>query len=133
MKAVDTNILIRFLVNDDEQQAAIVHGLLNQYEERQESLFVPLLVTLELLWVLQAAYRVEREDIIDSVDDLMAMPVFEFDHQSAVRAFLTSARKSSCDLSDLLIAHSAAMAGCESTYTFDRKASKFDLFEALVN
>lgn len=133
MKAVDTNILIRFLVNDDEQQAAIVHGLLNRCEKRQESLFVPLLVVLELLWVLQAAYGVEREDMIDSVNDLMAMPVFEFDRQSAVRAFLISARKSSCDLSDLLIAHSAATAGCESTYTFDKKASKFALFEALAD
>ncbi|RLJ22042.1 VapC toxin family PIN domain ribonuclease [bacterium endosymbiont of Escarpia laminata] len=132
MKAVDTNVLVRFLVKDDEQQAAIVHRLLNQYEEQKESLFVPVLVVFELLWVLEAVYGVEREEMVRSVNDLMVMPVFEFEQQSAVRAFLSSADQSSCDLSDLLIAHSAAAAGCDTTYTFDKKASKFDLFEAMT-
>ena len=84
-----------------------------------------------MLRVLEAVYEVEREEMIGSVDDLLSMAVFEFDQQTAVRAFLISARNSSCDLSDLLIAHRAAAAGCEVTYPFDKKAAKSKLFEIM--
>ncbi|MBL0700185.1 MAG: hypothetical protein JJV92_04825 [Desulfosarcina sp.] len=87
MKAIDTNILIRFLVGEDEIQAQKVYSIFKKTESEKKELFVPLLVVLEMIWVLESVY----------------------------------------DLSDLLIAHSAKVNGCEAVITFDKEASKLNL------
>ncbi len=132
MKAIDTNILVRFLVNDDEKQAKIVRVTFKKHEESKEILLIPILVIFETIWVLEAVYEVERREIIDSISDLMLLPILEFEHQAALRNFVISAQGTSCDLTDLLIAQCAIASGCKTTLTFDKKASKFDLFEKLV-
>jgi predicted nucleic-acid-binding protein len=129
MRGVDTNILVRFLVRDDEQQAGIVYKIFKTAETEKKDLFVPLLVVLELIWVLESAYAVSRTDILDSIGDLLAMPIFKFEHQSALQQFTSSAPGNNYELSDLLIAHSAKINGCETTLTLDKKASRFVLFE----
>ena len=57
MKAIDTNILVRFITKDDENQAKLVYQLFKQTEQTEQKLFVPLLVVLEVIWVLQSAYQ----------------------------------------------------------------------------
>ncbi len=131
MKALDTNILIRFLVGDDNKQAQAVYNLLKDAESKNEQLFVPLLVVLELIWVLESVYFIKRKDLLDSISDLLIMPVLAFDRVEAVQNFLITAKNSSYDLSDLLIAHLAKNSGCETVYTFDKKASKHALFELI--
>jgi predicted nucleic-acid-binding protein len=132
VKAVDTNILVRFLVRDDEKQAASVYQLFKTAETKKETLFVSLLVVLEMIWVLESVYAVPRNEILDSISDLMTIPIFKIEQQSALQQFISSARGSEHDLPDLLIAHSAKKHGCETTLTFDKKASRYTLFE-LVN
>ena len=107
MKALDTNTLIRFLVQDDEQQSTAVYRIFKEVENNKESLFIPALVLLETLWVLESVYRIPRQDILDSIDELLLMPILEFERQSTIRDFVSSARETKIDLSDLLIAHSA--------------------------
>ncbi len=131
MKALDTNVLIRFLVKDNEQQAEAVYNLFKLTESQNGEFWVQILVLLETLWVLEAAYKISREEIIDSIDDLLRMPILKFEAHSAIQSFLLSARKCKIDLSDLLIAHSSKLAGCEKIITFDKKASNFELFELL--
>lgn len=132
MNAVDTNILVRFLVNDDKKQAQVANEIINKAESTKEPLYVPILVILELIWVLGAAYAVKREDILLAINNLLVMPAFTFEKQSAVRDFLTSANQSNFDLADLLIAHSAVASNCSTTLTFDKRASKFELFTRLA-
>jgi predicted nucleic-acid-binding protein len=57
MNAIDTNILIRFITKDDDKQSTLVYQLFKNAEEKEEKLFVPLLVVLEIIWVLQSAYK----------------------------------------------------------------------------
>ncbi|PIP02734.1 MAG: VapC toxin family PIN domain ribonuclease [Zetaproteobacteria bacterium CG12_big_fil_rev_8_21_14_0_65_54_13] len=133
MKALDTNILIRFLVADDEKQAGIVRTLFKQAELKQQKLYVPLLVMLEMLWVLASVYRIPRNKILDAIQNLLLLPVLSFDRQVAVQNFLHSAKKGNEDLSDLLIAHAAVEAGCSSVLTFDKKASGFKYFQLLAD
>jgi len=128
MSALDTNILIRFLVGDDEVQAGKVYALLKQAETEKKELFVPLLVVQELIWVLESVYDIARKDILDSIDDLLLMPVLQFEQQAALHQFIHHARKTNYDLADLLIAHSVREQGGDTTLTFDRKASKYALF-----
>jgi predicted nucleic-acid-binding protein len=131
MKALDTNVLVRFLVRDDEQQSEAVYRKFKQTEANKEVLFIPVLVVLETVWVLESVYEVTRQEILDSIDPLLLMPILEFEVQSAIRSFVASARENKTDLSDLLIAHSARFAGCECVITFDKRASNLELFELL--
>ncbi len=131
MKALDTNVLVRFLVRDDEQQAKAVYREFKQTEADKEVLFIPVLVVLETVWILESVYEATRQEILDSIDQLLLMPILEFEVQSAILSFVSSAQESKTDLSDLLIAHSAKFAGCGCVITFDRKASDHGLFELL--
>ncbi|MCK5339846.1 MAG: type II toxin-antitoxin system VapC family toxin [Desulfobulbaceae bacterium] len=129
MRGVDTNILVRFLVGDDEQQAKKVYNIFKKAESSKNELFVPLLVVLELIWILESVYEISRVEILASISELLLMPILKFEHQSTLQQFTLSAQGNKYDLSDLLIAHSAKSQGCETVLTFDKKASKFNLFE----
>ena len=129
MKAIDTNILIRFLTGDDELQARKVYSIFKNVESEKKTLFVPLLVILETIWVLDSVYEISRTEILESITELLLMPIFKFEQHLALQQLVHSARGDKYDLSDLLIAQSAKTNGCESVLTFDKKASKFKLFE----
>ena len=131
MKAIDTNVLIRFLVKDDVQQSEIVYRLFKKTESSKETLFVPIAVVLETVWVLESVYNIHRLEILDSINELLLMPILEFEAQSAIISFVSSAKETKIDLSDILIAYSALSAGCECMLTFDKRASDFGLFELL--
>ena len=132
MKALDTNVLVRFLVRDDKKQAEIVYRLFKRAESRNDPFFVPLLVVLETIWVLESVYEIPREEIRASLQKLLLMPILIFEAQSALQSTLSSAQTNKIDLADLLIAHSAKFSNCDGVLTFDKKASKFTLFEQLT-
>ena len=92
---------------------------------------MPLLVVLETVWVLESVYKISRQEILNSINDLILMPILEFESQSAILSFVFSAKETKMDLSDLLIAHSAKFSGCECVLTFDKRASSFVLFKLL--
>ncbi len=131
MKALDTNVLVRFLVRDDERQAETIYRIFKQAESDKTIFFVPLLVVLEIVWVLESVYKVPRQETLDAINELVLMPILEFEKQSAILNFLASARETKMDLLDLLIAHSAKFSGSECVLTFDKRASNFGLFELL--
>lgn len=76
-------------------------------------MFVPVLVVLEVIWILRPAYNVSRQDIIIAPASLLQMHALELENQSTLRDFIVFASKSSYDLSDSLISQSAFFAGCE--------------------
>jgi predicted nucleic-acid-binding protein len=131
MIAIDTNVLVRFLVGDDEKQSEKVYKIFKDTETKKSQVYVPLLVILEVIWVLESAYEIDREDIINSLDQLILMPIFEFEKLSVIQNLIPDAKTSNFDLSDLLIAHSSDYAGCKMVITFDKRASKHRLFELL--
>ena len=129
MKGVDTNILVRFLTSDDEIQTQKVYKIFKDTEIEKKQLFVSLLVVLELIWVLKSAYNISRNEVLESINDLISMPILKFESFSTLQQFIHVAKGSSYDLSDVLIAYSAKFQGCESILTFDKKASKLPIFE----
>jgi predicted nucleic acid-binding protein len=64
MKAIDTNIIVRFLVGDDEQQSQKAYHFFKKAESEKNEFFVPLLVILEVVWVLESVYPIERGKIV---------------------------------------------------------------------
>jgi len=88
MKAVDTNILVRFLTKDDAIQAQKVYELFKKAETKREPLFVSLLVVLELLWVLESVYSIPREEIVDAINELLYLPVLKFENIPILWTFI---------------------------------------------
>jgi predicted nucleic-acid-binding protein len=131
MKGLDTNVLVRFLVKNDHKQARAVYLLFKQAETDREVFWVPLTVILETIWVLESVYQISRQEIVDSIADLLRLPVLKFESQPALQAFIHAAGDSRINLSDLLIACSARYSGCESVLTFDQRAARHALFERL--
>lgn len=129
MKGIDTNILVRFLVGDDEQQAKTVYRLFKKAEAEKKELLVPLLVMLKLIWVLDSVYEIPRAEILTAISEMLLMPILKIEQQAVLQQFIRSARGNNHDLSDLLIAHSARGQHCETVITFDRKAAQYNLFE----
>ena len=131
MKALDTNVLVRFLVKDDEPQAKKVYTLFKQAEADKNYFYVPLLVVLETIWVLDSVYEIPRKEILDSINEILLMPILKFEAQLTIQRFIFLAGGNKIDLSDVLIACAAKISGCERILTFDKRASKFELFELI--
>ncbi len=87
MKGVDTNILVRFLTGDDELQTQKIYKLFKDTELEKKELFVSLLVVLELIWVLESAYKVSRNEILESLSDLISMPILKFENFTVLQQF----------------------------------------------
>ncbi len=131
MTALDTNVIVRFLVRDDEKQAEAARKRLKQAETRRERLKIPLLVVLETIWVLESAYDKTRAEILDSIRDMRQMPVFDFEADSAIEGLLKDGPKYRADLADIMIAHAAEAIGCDAGITFDKGAAKLPFFGLL--
>ena len=131
MKALDINALVRFLVKDDPAQAEIIYRKLKQAETDGEVFFVPLLVVLELIWVLDSVYKIPRQEIVDSLESLLRMPILRYESQSVIQGLISSARDTRIGLPDLLIAQSAKHSGCETVLTFDQRVRQFGFFSRL--
>ncbi|MBE0689509.1 MAG: PIN domain-containing protein, partial [Anaerolineae bacterium] len=100
MKAIDTNVLVRFLVNDEQKQAQAVRELFRRAEEQRDAFFVPLLVVLEIIWVLDSAYGIKRDEILAVLKDLLLLPILEFESRAAVQNMISAARNNNFDLPD---------------------------------
>ena len=131
MKSLDTNIIIRFLVNDDKKQGKTVRSLFVRAESGNETLFITMAVLLETLWVLDSVYHYSRVEILNAIESITSMSIIEFEKIDTVQKLIRTGRNSRADLNDLLIGLSAKESGCESTLTFDRSAARSDLFELI--
>ena len=131
MIALDTNVIVRFLVRDNEKQARAVYQRFKQAESDREILFVPLVVMLETIWVLQSAYEKSSNEVLDSIEDLRRMPIFGFEKDDVLQRLLAEGRSRGSDLADLLIAHSAQSNGCDEGITFDKKAARIPFYHLL--
>ena len=131
MKALDTNVLVRLLVNDDRAQAGKAKALLERAESGGEQFFVTFLVVLELMWVLSASYRFERSEVIEALRMLSGLPVLSFEDYDGIIDLIELASTNRADLPDLLIGLRAKACGCDATLTFEKRLARTPLFESL--
>jgi predicted nucleic-acid-binding protein len=111
--ALDTNLLVRLLTNDDPQQAERVADLI----DASAGCFVPITVVLELEWVLRGAYKLPREKVIRAFEGLLAIRQVHLEQEELVRRVLEWHRQG-VDFADAL--HLARSEGCEALISFDR-------------
>ena len=128
MNALDTNALVRFLVNDDEKQALAVKKTVLETEKKGERLFIPLAVILETIWVLSSVYEHSTENILHALEGLLCVAVFKIDEHDRVSKMCHRAAVQDVDPADLIIGLTSLDHGCATTLTFDKKAARSELF-----
>ena len=132
MIGIDTNILVRYLTNDDEEQCKIVSSLLNQHSGNKGNIYVNNIVLCELIWVLESGYKYSREVIVNAVKALLQTMEFKFDHHELlVLAIMEYAKSEATDFADILITLSNKKNGCKVSYSFDKALSKLSNVEIL--
>ncbi|MCT4635077.1 MAG: type II toxin-antitoxin system VapC family toxin [Rickettsiales bacterium] len=128
MIGIDTNILVRYLTQDDSEQAKIVEKTLNKYATSSQSIFINNIVICELIWVLERGYKYNKESIIEVVKLILSTKEFCFENQKLLRNALSQYSQKKLDFSDALIGEINKNSGCISTLTFDKAAMMADNF-----
>jgi predicted nucleic-acid-binding protein len=126
MAALDTNVLVRFLVQDDARQGAAAHRLIRRAVDAGGALFVPVTVVLELEWVLRSSFRLRKSGVLQALFGLLGSFELVFESEGAVEAALGHYADSTADFADCLHAALALMAGEQPLWTFDKAAAKVD-------
>ena len=124
MIGLDTNVLVRYIVQDDVDQAAAATRLIEKRCTEQAPGFVGIPVLVELVWVLTAAYDYEREVVASVVGQLLRTAELTVEDAESVWLALRDFEAGSADFADCLIAQRNHALGCETTYTFDRRATR---------
>ena len=88
MIGIDTNVLVRFLVEDDLAQTDRVHRFLAKCRMVGETVYVSVIVLCEATWVLGTLYDKPRSQILDALEELLTADTFQVEHEDSVRAAL---------------------------------------------
>lgn len=130
MLGVDTNVLIRFLVRDDEVQFEKARKLIKREVAAGRCVFVSHLVLLETEWVLRSRYSLPKNLIIEAISGLLDATDVQFEDEPAIEEALFIWKDTTADFADCLIGARNRRLGCRTTVTFDTKASKLPGFTA---
>lgn len=123
MWALDTNVLVRYIAQDDPRQSAAATRFIEQDISPAEPAFVSLVTLLETVWVLESRYGAQPSLVCEVLEDLLAAAAFEVQEAAAVRRAALLYKGGRVDLHDALIVSLAAERGATAV-TFDAKAAK---------
>ena len=124
MLGLDTNVLIRYLVQDDQRQYEKARRLIHREAGKGEPVLVSLLVLLEIEWVLRSRYGLSKVEILAAFSALLEAADLAFEDETSVEYALYSWKDSGADFADCLIEARNRRLGCRATATFDGKALK---------
>ena len=124
MPALDTNVLVRYIVQDDLAQLVTAQRLIQRCISEQLTLFVPVTVTLELEWVLRSNFEFTKEETIRALSDLFSAAELSFESERALEVALDLYRGETADFADCVHIALAAQAGEQPLWTFDKSAAK---------
>jgi len=122
LTGIDTNVIVRYMVRDDEAQHAAAAGLLESLSEENPG-FVTSVTLAEVYWLLRRRYRLPVTDCLDAIRKLLEADALEFDDdEGAVRALELA--ENGADFADALIHSAFERFGVITTVTFDKTASR---------
>lgn len=131
MKGLATNVLVRYLTQDDPKQSARADAFIHTVVARNERCFVSTVVLCELTWVLRYAYKVSKADLLMTLEKLLNTNQFEIGDRDHVHHAVGAYRTGRADFADYLIGALARDAGCDVTASFDRRLRGDTAFQLL--
>ncbi len=121
MIGIDTNVLVRYLVQDDPAQSAKATDLIEQQCSLSSPGRISIIVLCELAWVLIGAYKYDKKLVVKVLEQLITTVEFSIENERVVSKAINNYKIGNADFSDYLIVNSNKQAGCVKTYTFDKK------------
>jgi predicted nucleic-acid-binding protein len=122
---LDTNVLVRYLTQDEPKQAKLVTHLIEKVLTPTAPGFISLVVLMELYWVLSKLYRVTLPEWLDTVDALLNGTHFLVEQRDVLRVAAQTCAAQKAGFIDALIAQVAHASGCTHTASFDKAAIRF--------
>lgn len=132
MIGLDTNVVVRYLAQDDPKQSAAATRVFERVLSADNPGFVSAVVLCELAWVLAECYAADRARIRAAIEGLLASRQLSVEAPDLVRRALRAWGESAADFADALIGEVARASGADKTVTFDRDASRLPGFELLA-
>jgi predicted nucleic-acid-binding protein len=129
MIGLDTNILIRYLTQDDRAQSAKATEILERRLTQDDPGFVSVVAMVETVWVLDRAYGLTAQEIATAIERLLQVEVLAIENEQEVFTAMVALRQGRGSFADALIAELGARAGCTRTLTFDQKVIRLPGFE----
>jgi predicted nucleic-acid-binding protein len=130
MLGIDTNVLVRFLVQDDDAQFEKARKLIKREVAAGRRVFINQLVLMETEWVLRSRYAVPKNQIIEAISGLLDSTDVKFEDEPVIEEALFIWKDGTADFADCLIGAKNRRLGCRATATFDAKAAKLPCFLA---
>ena len=118
---VDTNLLVRYLINDDQKKAAAVDNLLDKAINGEVKIIVPSVVIAGLVWVLESFYQLKPDAILELVEGIVNTSGLDVTDKSTVISALRLYKNRNIDFIDAWIIEFAKERGIKTIYTFDKK------------
>jgi predicted nucleic-acid-binding protein len=129
MYGLDTNLLIRYLTQDDPVQSPKATEMIEQRLTQERPGFISLVTMAETVWVLESVYELPDGEIADAVERMLQADTLAVQNEQQVFTAMVALRRGWGAFADALIGALGAWAGCESTLTFDKKAGRLAGFE----
>ena len=129
MIALDTNILVRYIVQDNKIQAQKATKAIESLTPEMPA-FISCIVLCEVNWVLKSVYKISKKDRIKALQNILSVAVFNIERLESCLKALKLYEAGPADFSDYLIQQIAWKEGCESVLTFDKKANKSPGFKS---
>lgn len=123
MIGLDTNVLVRYVTQDDPLQSAKASELIESLSTLSPG-FVSLVSVVELVWVLQSCYQSAKSDVVTVLETLLRTRELTIEHAELIWQSLRRFSANNVDFADCLIERCGHAAGCEYTATFDLNAAK---------
>ncbi len=131
MIGLDTNILVRYLTQDDPIQSPQATEILERKLSVTNPGFVSVVTMAEVVWVLESAYDFGLPEIVSAIEQMLQADLLVIENEQEVFAAMAALKQGLGRFADALIAELGAKAGCQHTLTFDRKALRLPGFRLL--
>jgi len=128
MIGLDTNVLLRYLTQDDPVQSPKATEVMERRLTPANPGFVSVVTMAEIVWVLERAYGLSAPEIAAAVERILQVEVLVVESEQEVFAAMVALKQGLGAFADALIAELGARAGCTHTLTFDKKALRLPAF-----
>ena len=130
MIGLDTNILVRYLAQDDPVQSAKATEIIEERLSEDEPGFISLVTIAEAVWVLDRLYDQSPQEIAQLIERMLQSDTLFFQNEQEVFTAMVALKAGRGSFADALIGALGTWAGCSSTLTFDKRAARLAGFEA---